>query len=235
MAVFNGANWEQVGSGIATTATGTTVINKISLGPDNKLYFAGDFAIHGPFAQYDCEYGMWDGSCLTYLACQPPVEVGVEACDGLSICLTNAGEIALSFDYSTATPGERFYGAQPQTITNTGSAIAHPTLVCEISGGSYDYVYIENLTTGDVLRLALKMPDMGRLLIDMTPGNLRSWTNYPVKAEQMPFDGSDLATFKLAPGANRVLVWGNRDWIGATAAIGMYWRNNYWSLDSGVL
>ena len=67
----------------------------------------------------------------------------------------------------------------------------------------------------------------------MTPNNIRSWSNYrPV--EQTLFDGSNLATFQLAPGANRMVVYSNRTRAGATADTGLFWRNNFWSADSGV-
>jgi hypothetical protein len=232
-AVFNGANWEQLGSGIQTTIIGTTAIYKICRGPDGKLWLAGDFAIKGPFQNANFEYCSWDGSTFGYLDAQPPGQADGQACDGLDICVTNGNEIAVSFDYGTATPGARFYCGQAQTFTNNGSSIAHPTLVCQITGGQYGYMYIRNVTTGDELRFAMLMDDGGRFWVDMTPGKIRSWSNYrPV--EQTLFDGSDLATFKLAPGANRIVVFSHRSEAGAVAETGMYWRKNYWSADSGV-
>lgn len=232
-AVFNGANWEQLGSGIQDTTIGTTRIFTIRQGPDGIMYLAGDFAIQGPLGKYDCEYATWNGSTFGYLDAQPPAEPGgVGACDGYMICITNANEIALSFDYSTALPGQFFFCGQTQTVNNPGSAIVHPTIVCSISGGQYDYLYIRNVTTGDEIRFDLKMFDGGRFWVDTTPGKIRAWSNYrPV--EKILFDGSDLATFKLLPGDNIISVYSNRS-SAATAEVGMYWKNNYWSIDSGV-
>jgi hypothetical protein len=235
LAVFNGANWEKCGGGIQDTATGTTIINKCCLGTDNKIYFAGDFALPGPTEIYNCEYGTWNGSCLQYFPCQPPVEVGVEACDGLAILVTNGGEIIVTFDYSTATPGERFYGAQPQTVVNTGSAISFPTIVCQIATGTYEYLYLENLTSGDSLRIDLHIPDGGRQVIATNPGNIKAWTNYAPPSAPLLFDGSDLATFKLLPGNNMILAWANRTWAGATCSTGLYWHPNFWGNDDGTI
>lgn len=234
MAVFNGANWEWLGMGISATDFGTTVINKMCLGPDGKIYLAGDFALTGPSTTINVEYASWDGSTFGFLDAQPPTEGApdFQACDGLAICVTNAGEVAVSFDYATAASDVFFCGIVT-TITNDGSAISHPTFICRISGGVYNYLYIRNVDTGDELRFEVNMDDGGWFFVDSTPGNYRSASNYR-SVEQMSFDGSDIATFKLIPGINHISVFSTRG-VGTTAITGLYWRNNYWGLDDGTL
>jgi hypothetical protein len=197
---------------------------------------AGDFRVPGPFIGRNSEYASWNGSTWSYLDAAPPQQADLENCDGLCICVTNANEIALSFDFSTATlPSLFFWGGQPIDLVNEGSAIAHPTLICSIANGTHGQLLIRNQTTGDELRMETQMPDGGSFWLDMSPGNIRTYSNFGIPIEHTLYDGSSLATFKLAPGSNRLIVFADRSYAIAEVCItGIFWRNNFWSMDGGL-
>lgn len=115
------------------------------------------------------------------------------------------------------------------TATNNGMAIAYPSLRITGPGTVYQ---IQNITTGDTIYFNLTLNSGEVAILDLTPGAIRFYSNFRANLLNTILPGSNLATFRLTPGANTISLFiaGTTD---ANTAAWMYWRKPHHSIDGG--
>ena len=116
------------------------------------------------------------------------------------------------------------------TLTNNGTANAYPVFRLTGPGTVYS---LRNYTTGDALYFNLTLQAGEVAYLDLTPGAIRFWSNARSNLLGTILPGSNLATFRLVPGANSVglFVAGTTD---ANTAAWAYWRKAHHSIDGAA-
>ncbi|MDD5000880.1 MAG: hypothetical protein PHO55_07845 [Thiomonas arsenitoxydans] len=115
------------------------------------------------------------------------------------------------------------------TLTNTGTASAHP--VIQLVGPGV-FVWLENQTTGDRIYLDMIVLDGETVTFDLSDPAKKitsSFGVYNVQAGVIP--GSDLAKFHLIPGDNRIALFAYDTDAGTTARA--WWTIRHESVEGG--
>ena len=220
-----------------TTASGNTV-NRIALwsgsdwlamqsGVDNDVHslaWVGDFLwLGGIFLNTSAtnaislpRLGIWNGSAFVRSDVALPGTPIVSAIAG------QEEDIYIGHDVA----GAAAIGIQT-TVTNGGSASAYPVLVFT---GPGTLKWIENFTDRRRLYFDLEAQAGEEITINFSPFDKTVTSNWREAALQ-PLPGSDLATFRLLPGANEITAF----ITGSTGAteIHVRWQIVHWSRDGG--
>ncbi len=218
-AVFTRYEWlplGQQGDGIVGVGQ---IIRNVKVDSRGRVYWGGSFqALTGAdFAKY---VGTWNGSSFSHLDLElpdPANEVNGILIDGRDIYL---GHILA---------GTAVKASYVHTIENKGKASTG--VVLEVLGPGR-LLWLENLTTGDVIRMDLEVSDGETVTLDFRKG----FQNFTSDLRGNVGDGilpdSDVAEFKLIPGDNRIAFFAN-DTNGNTE-ISLRWTVRHWSFDDIV-
>lgn len=112
-------------------------------------------------------------------------------------------------------------------INNSGTASCYPRFVAVGPGKLYHLI---NRTTGDEIHfdITLQAGEKVTLRLDMQPKTFVSTFRGDIIDKII--EGSDVTTFKLAPGENEVSVFVDD----ATAVAWLEWDDMHWSVDGGA-
>lgn len=221
-AVWNAASWSAVARSVVPTAQ---AFQGISIAPDGRVYAMGVVA-PSTAQQLDGAYVPWD-----LVVNQGPqswygedIYVGANA-DGIAVLASPDGRLTISYSTSSGASDTRIVPGLT-TVTNSGSAPAYP--VIRFDGAQAGYIYsLVNLTTKQALRFNL----LTKYANEIVTLDLR-WQRKTIRSTSRDLlsfvlPGSDLDTFSLAPGANRLQLFSSAGITTASA----YWRPRYWSAD----
>jgi hypothetical protein len=157
----------------------------------------------------------WNGS--TYI----PIDVSTGS-DGYLIQPLPDGSLIVGFNGSVTA-----LAAGVTSVTNGGTSAAYPRISIVGPGQLYS---VKNVTTGDALYFnGLTLATGETLVIDLRAGvkslvsNFRNCLSYLSPA-------SNLATWRLLPGANSVSIL----CANASATASIVWSERYWSIDGGA-
>lgn len=209
IARWNGSQWSPVGS-----LAGGSVYGSIHL-PDGAMVAYGAFTVADGIST-PSGLARWDGTRWLPMVNQLPYAGGIAQVFQMVAGRDGAITMGGSFGGTVQVPGVT-------TLTNSGSAVAYP--VFELTGVSNLYS-IENLTTGQVIKFNAPYIYVSETLtIDLRPGKK---TIRSVSRDFLPdvLTTSDLATFGLAPGTNRIGVLCN-----ATGTGLLRFRQRHWAAD----
>jgi len=124
--------------------------------------------------------------------------------------------------------------AYTQTITNSGTRSAYPTIKFERSGGTTAHIeWIKNETTGAIINFDYTLNDGEELTLDLSEGERSIVSSQFGRSWQAVLRSSDLATFYLAPGDNDISVYVSETGS-PTITASMEWRNTHWSADGAA-
>lgn len=214
VARWNGASWSALGSG----TTGTLLRGAIA--PDGTLYVTGATTIGGLAAR---GYARWNGTAWVWVDSAYPS--GVSSVTAIEITKTGALTLGLSNAASTAVTA----GAVT-TVTNAGTADAYPVLSFTGPGTLKTLI---NYTTGEEIFFAITLIAGETATLDLTPGNISFISTFRGNILSAILPGSNLATWRLAPGANDISLLIDGTTTVATAAT-LRFRPAYWSVDDGT-
>jgi hypothetical protein len=191
IAKFNGTSWSGLGSGMNAT------VREFAFGPGGELYVAGAFTQAGDLATAQ-GLALWNGSTWSHVGVTLP---GAPTAYSL---LVTGDDLYIGYDGSGTA-----YAAAQTTVTNSGSAVAYPTITIKRSGGTLAQVqYLKNETTGKTLYLNYSLLDGETLTIRMTPGAKTITSDYSgnvIGRALLP--NSDFSEFALQPGANVISLY----------------------------
>lgn len=201
--------WANVGGGVNDLVA---VIARDLL--TNRMIVGGRFTTAGGRALSD-RAAQWTGT--EWL----PLDIDLPGTSGVTAVASHAdGRLALGYqDAGTATSS-----TTDATITNAGSAPAAPIITARGPGRVESLV---NWTSGQGLYLDLDLQDGETLTIDLTPGAVSVTSDFRGNLGGSVLSGSDLASWRLLPGANTVVAK-------ADVPIVLRWRTAYTSLAGAV-
>jgi len=188
---------------------------------DGLIHAAGEsFTSMGGVSPID-SIGTWNGSSWQPFPANPP-DTASHATDRATVYSTRSGNVVVSWSNTAGTFGTSMPVEAVTTVVNGGTENAFPTF--EFAGAGTLYT-LANLTTGQRINFngcILSAGETARL--DLRQGKktfatiVRSllWTVLP---------GSDLATFFLAPGENRLSM------MMSGGSGNVWWRGRAWTAD----
>jgi len=123
------------------------------------------------------------------------------------------------------------YVADHTTVTNPGTRAAYPILyIYQDGSNTHRHLWLENYTSGKRIFLNGTTVSGERLTLDLRPKTREMRSTFYGNAWRMVMRGSDLTAFRLLPGANDVVYFG--DGAPTTAIqIALQFVPAYWSLD----
>ncbi len=219
VAELTGSGISAMGGGVVTSTT--VGVRSFAATPDGRVHIGGrDFTSVGGITLSD-SIATWDGSTWRAFSVAAP-DTGTHANDSYAIRSTRSGRLVLSWASTGGTFGTTATAEAITTVWNDGTAPAYP--VIDFSGGATLYT-IENLTTGQKIDFSgcnLVSGETARL--DLRRGR-KTFATLVRNLVATVLPGSDLATFCLAPGVNRISMYAT----GGTGAIS--WRTHEWGAD----
>lgn len=215
-AYYNYVSWFALSGGL-TGLSGN--VFDIAFGPDGLIYYSGNFNVAGSLNLPD-QAAIWNGSAWVYLALDLPGNPSIRAIE-----ITPDERIFVSHD----TSGNAVIPAVT-SVLNGGSSSVSPVFTMTGPGIVYE---IKNYTTDETLFFNLTLNTGEVAILDLTPGKMKFYSNFRSNLLGTILPGSDLATFRLAPGNNSISVFIAGS-VTASTAITMCWRNCHWSIDSAV-
>jgi hypothetical protein len=120
------------------------------------------------------------------------------------------------------------------SVTNTGTARAWPIIKLDNSAnaiGSGVTQWVENQTTGDRIYINLALLGGEIVTLNLNPQFKQITSNFGVNRSQYFLASSNLATFSLLPGSNRIAAFVANV---TSVVIQMYWDIRHTSADGGV-
>jgi hypothetical protein len=219
VAVYTREDWLPLGQ----AGDGVVGVNKIAryvqVDDRGRVYFAGSFhALTG--ADFARLVGTWNGSSFSHLDIELPLpgnEVGGLLIDGRDIWLGHQSE------------GTAAQGSFIHTIENRGKTTAG--VVLEVFGPAR-LLWLENQTSGDVIRMDLVVDASETVTLDFRRGKQNFVSNYKGNVGGGIMPDSDLAAFGLLPGSNKIAFFA-RD-TDANTEISLRWGIRHWSFDDVV-
>lgn len=182
--------------------------------PDGTALLSGIFTSAGDLVTAD-RIAIWTGS--TFL----PLDIDLPGTPIVYAAVSLRDDIYLGF----TTTGSSTIGGLT-TITNPGSADAYPKIL--ITGpGRLDK--LKSYTTGDLLAFNLTLLAGETAVLDLTPNNIRFYSNFRPNLLGTILPGSTLATFRLAPGENALRFYITGDDANTIATL--QYQPSYYSLD----
>lgn len=230
LAMWNGSSWSALGSGV------NNAVHALNIDLFGRLVVGGAFTSAGGLTLRD-RTALWDGSAWRTFAVDLPGSAIVFA---VAINIYT-GEMTLGYDTSgTAVVSN----TTDVTVTNPGTEDVAPVIAIYADGGTVESV--TNWTTGKAIYFDLTMQtgeyaflDLSTLTPQYSPLTSRPpygrhgprlWSNFRGEITRLILPNSDLATFRLLPGENVILVKTKN--AGAAAGFWLYWRSRYLSLDA---
>ena len=115
-------------------------------------------------------------------------------------------------------------------VTNSGTATTYPifTASAPTSSSTATLRQLVNYTTGDELFFNLTLQAGEVITLDLRPGNKTLTSNIRGNIINTLLPGSNIATWKLAPGANNISMW----LTGGSGAARLSWTERFWSIDN---
>jgi hypothetical protein len=210
--------WATMGGGIVGDG-----VYWLGVTPDGLLYASGkNWSSVGGIVPPD-SLATWNGSTWVPSPVNPP-DTGTHANDVYRMVVLRDGSMLLNWATQTGTGtfGTTLTAEAITSITNSGSANAYP--VIDIAGPGTLYS-IANLTTGQRISFSgctLATSETARL--DLRPGR-KTFVGLLRQLISTILPGSDLSTFCLVPGVNRIAVYDT----GGTMTT--HWKPRYWAAD----
>lgn len=197
VASYNGTSVRSLGSGV------DGVVFNFGSSSDG-LIVSGSFISAGGKTLSD-RLARWNGA--TWL----PFDIDLPGSALVFATETYAGQLFLGFDTTgTATV------AGITTFTNLGSADAYP--ITTLTGpGTIQTLF--NETTGDRLYFDLTLNAGEIAVLDLTPGAISFGSNFRPNLLSTILPGSNLSTFRLVPGENRITIFISGDTVDTDAMI----------------
>lgn len=188
VAVWNGTSWAALGAGLSADPSG---LSCLALDPGGSLWIAGA----GTSAITPSNYvTRWSGSGY-----YPPDLRGYTPVSNNGILFTPDGSLYLT------NVGAFDDQAGVTVVTNYGQADAYPVVTIVGPGQFYE---LTNYTTGQALYFNGLMLQVGETVkIDLTPGHKTITSSWRGNLAGYLLPGSDLATWRLATGANNVSLF----------------------------
>lgn len=192
--------------------TGGTQVNVVTIDAEGNVYFGGDFtaATNDALAAY---VAVWNGTRFAHL------DLSV----GATVYAIAAKYSKLFLGYNGASVSSI---ADVQTVTNNGLAASYPILDIK---GPVVARYLENQTTGKVLRMNLVVQDEERVLVDLRPGYLKAISEWRGNVMSGIYPDSDFGDWKLLPGDNTISFHGTGSDAGTEVVL--RWQIADWSFD----
>jgi hypothetical protein len=219
IAVYTREDWLPLGQEGDGVVGVNKIIRNIQVDERGRAYFGGSFdALTG--ADFAERVGSWNGTSFSHL----DVELPLPGNEVLGLLL-NGRDIWLGF----ITGGTAAQASFIHTIENRGKASAD--VILEVLGPAR-LLWLENQTTGDVIRMDLMVDPTETVTLDFRQGKQNFVSNYHGNVGNGILPDSDLSDFKLIPGNNRLAFFA-RD-TDANTEISLRWGIRHWSFDDVV-
>ncbi len=223
IAAWNGAGWNGLGSGVLLSGGGANIRTMVAA-PDGQIYAAGAFGtVNGVTIPFGA--AVWNGAAWVPLDFLAPTSIYIN-----SMAIDARGVLYISIINGPIANGT---AASTGDVVNTGRAVTYPVVRFRNTGGNMARVYqFINTTTGDALYFNnLFIQPQEEQVLSLIPGE-RSFTS---TAQGNLFGrilgGSNLATWKLMPGANTLSFLADDRNVIAT----VIWQPRSWSADAGTV
>jgi hypothetical protein len=215
---WNGGNWEALANGFDNYPE--------ALGYDGKrLYISGEFTdpLSGDFITKTDTTVSWDGHNWVSSDYYSEVKVG-------GFALSPSGKFAIA-QGNVATGSPSYYGMQTVTVTNNGTAEAHPVFKISTSSGGFSYLsQIRNLTTGQEMVFD-SLPIKTDVIIDCRTSIPKIYDETGGSLSRFVTQGASTPEdFRLVQGDN---VLGFMAY-GIDVTVTMMWPMVHWSIDGAV-
>lgn len=200
----------------------TTAIDRRGL-----VYFGGEFDFqYASTESRENPVVLWNGSSLFPVSTDFPEDSMVSPSASIirSIATSRDGKIAFGYDDPAGTPPLTVQQLVINEVYNPGTADTYPMIIFEGFGIIYE---ITNFTTGDSIYFGFALGDEQRAVLDLTPGNI-SFRSQLRDLFQYIQPGSNLATFRLVPGTNRIGLFQR------AGLATILWHAAHWSIDGGA-
>lgn len=219
MAVYTREDWLPLGQEGDGVVGIDQVVRNVKVDSRGRAYFGGSFqALTGAdFAKY---IGSWNGFSFSHLDVELP-----DPANEVQGILINGRDIWLGHTLSGSAAQASFI----HTIENRGRASVG--VVLEILGPAR-LLWLENQTTGDVIRMDLIVDPTETVILDFREGKQEFISDYKGNVGGGILPDSDLADFKLIPGENRIAFFA-RD-TDSNTEISLRWAIRHWSFDDIV-
>ena len=217
VAVYTRQDWLPLGrqgDGIIGGVSG--VVRNIKVSHKNRLVFGGDFdqVTGSEFASF---VASWNGTSFSHLDLELPGPTN----EVHGILLLD-DDIYLGHEIS----GVAALASAIQTVTNRGRASSGAVL--EVLGPAR-LLWLENQTTGHVIRMDLIVQTGERVMIDLRAGMHKAISDFRGNVASGILRDSDVGGFKLLPGDNRIAFFAVN--TRGTTEISLRWDIRHWSFD----
>lgn len=224
VAIYTRQDWLPLGQetdGIfdRTTAASTiAVVRNVKISDIGRVFYGGDFsrATGAEFAEW---ITTWNGTSFAHLDLELPSAAGVNEIHGI---LLNGKDIYLGHEVI----GTAAIASAIHTIKNRGKTAVGVVLECL---GPARLLWLENQTTGHVIRMDLTVQDGETVRIDLREGMQNFVSDFRGNVADGILPDSDLTGWKLLPGDNTVAFFA-KDTSSATE-ISLRWAIQHWSFD----
>jgi hypothetical protein len=126
------------------------------------------------------------------------------------------------------------YCASVTPLVNTGASDAYPVFsVRNVGAGTVRMFQLVNTLTSDGIYFNLTLQPGEEATLDLTPGQRSFTSSYRGNVFGNILPGSNIATWRLAPGTNYVSCF--TDTHPNNAQISLYWHRRLWSADGGTV
>lgn len=228
VALWNGGGMEGLAQGFGIGLPGNAAFTGM-VDQANTLYVAGNAANAGSVV-------LPDGVAKYIGGAWVPLDIelgaGIEAGAGgstqiFALAQSPAGTIYMGGDFA----GSAIY-ATTMALTNTGKALAYPTLrLRNLSAGTARVFQLLNTTTNSGIYFNLALQAGENAVLQLTPGQRTFVSSFRGNIFNSIIPGSNLATWNLLPGANNVSFFADQ----AALEASIYWTPQSWSNDGGTV
>lgn len=213
-AVWNRNDFFPLGDDLAGLTGGTSGFG-VAANAKGLVLFAGDFTGATGVRTGFIDIGLtsWDGTRFAMLDIRSDTFVALNAVEFNGDDFWIGGELNGNAEAS-----------EIHTCTNNGKAKAGPIL--DVTGPC-DLIWLENQSTGQVVRMQFEVIEDEEIYIDFRPGHLKaiSSSRGNVIADILP----DSNRLELLPGDNTIAFFSDGD-TGVTEHA-IHWRDRHWSFD----
>jgi hypothetical protein len=209
IAQWSGVAWLSLGVGT------NGVIRAMRVAEDGTLIVGGDFVLAGGLSMSD-KLAQWNGYSWFPLDVKRAVQANITA-------LTGGDDLYVGYSGETSA-----VVAQVGTVANLGTAAAWPVLTITAPAGSSTRVYqLVNLTSGEVIYFNMTLQPGEVLTVDLRPGVKSVSSSFRGNLLRGVVPGSNLATWRLLPGDNRVSLF-----VDAAGSADLAWLEWFWGVES---
>lgn len=220
VAVYTRQDWLPLGQeGDGVLGGISNVARNVKVDAVGRVFYGGDFqrATGADFAKLICT---WNGTSFSHLDLELP-----GAGNDVHGLMLNGKDIYVGHE----TIGTAAQASAIHTINNRGKASVGVVLECL---GPARLLWLENQTTGHVIRMDLTVQDGEIVTIDLREGMQRFVSDFRGNVAEGILPDSDLTGWKLLPGDN-VVAFFARD-TDSNTEISLRWAIRHWSFDDIV-